>query len=478
MNNDLEIAYNEIMQQFFPETLHRIPIVKSMPVLKAKQGVPLTEVHKRHISEALKNKYGVESYNDVYKNFIEEHSGMINKIVNKYAGLVKDKQDLMQEALVRVYENLHRYKPELGAPTTWLNKVVGLHLHSYVLPETLRKRSAYVALLKLRRAAEDYKKKTGKEPTLEDLSKLSGIPLEKVINIKTIAGGMLSLNEPTKFKDDEGSLLGDFVADEKTSTPEQLYEHLELKEMIDSGLNKLDEREQHIIKEEFGMNDGVPKNDSQIAREMKITSTYVAKLRKKAFQQLRKFYESANYVSKSEDEMRVDDRMIQIYLKYLSDIERDLDKMNETENVKNMIKTLMKAIGPQSMTRPVNIYDTKKRLDRFKKLTEPYGEIPKSYDSIRIRQRDPQIFDRKTMRTIELSKSLSIRAVIGELPNDPKTRIQTLIFNRDPNFGKAWNLFEAKQWTKSHKDRIKVSINLRDLLQKCQQLITDKGVNQ
>ena len=88
------------------------------------------------------------------------------------------------------------------------------------------------------------------------------------------------------------------------------------------------------------------------------------------------------------------------------------------------------------------------------------------------------------MRTITLSKSLGIQAVIGELPNDPRTRVQTLMFNITPNIQletgskqtiKAWNLRESKEWVKAHKDRIKISINLKELLQKCR-IIVEKGV--
>ena len=96
---------------------------------------------------------------------------------------------------------------------------------------------------------------------------------------------------------------------------------------------------------------------------------------------------------------------------------------------------------------------------------------------IRIRQRDPKIFNRKSMRTITLSKSLGIDAVIGELPKDDKTRVQTLIFNKDNPDSRVWTLKEAKSWVKSHKDRIKVSLNLKELLNKAKKIVGEEKIN-
>lgn len=83
-------------------------------------------------------------------------------------------------------------------------------------------------------------------------------------------------------------------------------------------------------------------------------------------------------------------------------------------------------------------------------------------NNLRIRQRDPKKFVK--LNEIKVDEGKGIYAVVGTMKNDMcSLRIQSLIFNTDPSRGNVWTLFEAKQWVKEHKNKIKesaVSINI------------------
>jgi len=438
----LDRTYKDILKQFFPETSHKIPIYKTMSTTVGKPRGPLTEEHKRHISESLKKKYGATNYDEIFKRFISENYGIIGNVVKKYQPYA-DRDDLIQEALVKVYENFHRYDPDISKPTTWLNQVVSGHLHGYITPQELKRHGAYVKMVTFKRIAAKFLKDTGKEATNEDISRISGEPLEKVNVILNLSKPVLQLDQPMKFGDDDNMLLGDTL-EVIGPSPEDIVERIEAKEMINQAIDQLDDREKVVILENTGYKTGEPKNDSEVARILNISSVYVKKIREKAFDKMKRFLKKKEYVAKSED---TPDKIIL----YLAGIEQAINQLNDKAVIKSMVTSLLTAISKK--------------------------EIKKTYNPIRIRQRDPKIFNKDTMRTISLSKSLGIQAVIGELPNDKRTRVQTLIFNRTPDEGKTWDLKEAKSWVKAHKERIKVSLDLKELLEKTKKII-DKQIEE
>lgn len=75
---------------------------------------------------------------------------------------------------------------------------------------------------------------------------------------------------------------------------------------------------------------------------------------------------------------------------------------------------------------------------------------------LRIRQRDPRKFVK--LNEIVIDEKKGIYAVVGTMKNDLTAfRIQSLIFNTDPEKGNVWTLYDAKQWVKEHKNSIKES---------------------
>jgi hypothetical protein len=64
---------------------------------------------------------------------------------------------------------------------------------------------------------------------------------------------------------------------------------------------------------------------------------------------------------------------------------------------------------------------------------------------VRIRVKDPDSFSR--LRTITLSESEGIKAIVGRLHGDKTTTIQAYLFARD----KGWNEAKARKWVSEHK---------------------------
>ena len=58
-----------------------------------------------------------------FRQLVERHQGFVYRLAYRFVGTVGDAEDITQEAFIRLWKNLHRYKPEIKV-TTWLYKIV------------------------------------------------------------------------------------------------------------------------------------------------------------------------------------------------------------------------------------------------------------------------------------------------------------------------------------------------------------------
>ena len=85
-----------------------------------------------------------------------------------------------------------------------------------------------------------------------------------------------------------------------------------------------------------------------------------------------------------------------------------------------------------------------KEISKYELIRSFKPEVTENY--IRLRQRDPDDFQKDSFRIITLSKSRGIKAVIGRLKGKTTTTIQSYLFDK-----KRWNTKEAQTWVKKHK---------------------------
>jgi cation transport regulator ChaB/uncharacterized Zn finger protein (UPF0148 family) len=74
-------------------------------------------------------------------------------------------------------------------------------------------------------------------------------------------------------------------------------------------------------------------------------------------------------------------------------------------------------------------------------------DITETY--IRLRQKGPNDFDKETFRTISLSTSRGIKAIIGRLKGKTTTTVQSYLFDKT-----KWNVKDAQTWVKKHQGSI------------------------
>ena len=100
--------------------------------------------------------------------------------------------------------------------------------------------------------------------------------------------GEVSLNDPIGT-DKEGNqiLLMDIIGADEEDVIREIDTSEKIKKLYYNIENLLDNREKEIIKLRYGIIDGNPRTQSEIAEEMGISRSYVSRIEKKAIQKLR-----------------------------------------------------------------------------------------------------------------------------------------------------------------------------------------------
>jgi RNA polymerase primary sigma factor len=111
--------------------------------------------------------------------------------------------------------------------------------------------------------------------------------VEKVEHIMKIKQDISSLDASVR-DDEEDSVLGDFIEDEDTVSPEESATGQLLKEQVKQILGTLTEREQKILKLRFGLEDGKSHTLEEVGQEFLVTRERIRQIEAKALAKLRK----------------------------------------------------------------------------------------------------------------------------------------------------------------------------------------------
>ena len=89
--------------------------------------------------------------------------------------------------------------------------------------------------------------------------------------------------------DDDGeSVLGDFIEDEGTISPEESASNQLLKEQVKDLLGTLSDREQKIVRMRFGLDSGKSHTLEEVGQEFAVTRERIRQIEAKALAKLRK----------------------------------------------------------------------------------------------------------------------------------------------------------------------------------------------
>ncbi len=137
---------------------------------------------------------------------------------------------------------------------------------------------------KLMKSFKDLVKKLGREPTPQELSKDSGIPLHDVEKILNLIEEPVSLDMPIG---EEDSTLEDLIPDEKSLSPGDSLLEKDLVEQIRKLLAGLSPREEKILRLRFGIGEDGECTLEEIGRQFGLSRERIRQIEAKALERLR-----------------------------------------------------------------------------------------------------------------------------------------------------------------------------------------------
>jgi RNA polymerase primary sigma factor len=137
----------------------------------------------------------------------------------------------------------------------------------------------------LNRVKREYIQSHGAAPTLEDLSELTGMSIDKIKKVENVSQYTASLERP--IGDDDEDTLGDFIEDPNSPSPTKETFRMFLKEQLNRALEQLDDREREILKLRYGLDDDHPRTLKDVSLKFNITRERVRQIEIKAIEKLK-----------------------------------------------------------------------------------------------------------------------------------------------------------------------------------------------
>lgn len=241
---------------------------------------------KQTTSELLK-EYAENPTIELRNRIVEENLYIVDILIRKYLGKGVDYDDLYQVGAMALVSAVERFDPTKGyefqsfATPTILGEIKKYFRDkewSLKVPRRMKENAG-----KVQEAKEKLTGKLGRVPTVEEISEITGLTHEQIIQAMESAKayGTYSLDSPATTSDEEAdaAALEKYIGFEDNG-----YERVELGEIINNVLKNFSDTYKYIFKQRFILN----KSQSEIASKLGVSQMTVSRAEKAIIESFKK----------------------------------------------------------------------------------------------------------------------------------------------------------------------------------------------
>jgi RNA polymerase primary sigma factor len=224
------------------------------------------------------------------EQMIKSNLRLVVTIARDYADLGIALCDLIAEGNIGLMQAVDRFDPRRGARfssygTWWIKQAIKRALANQ--GKTVRLPSKIISKVsRMLRISAQLSNDLGHEASADELADELGIPVEEIARLRSIGLNPISLDEP--IDSEEGTSLGDQIADETSRSSDDLLLEKDFAENLKRVVKTLSEREAAIIEHRFGLTGAAAKSLRQVSELIGLTHERVRQVELTALQRLRR----------------------------------------------------------------------------------------------------------------------------------------------------------------------------------------------
>jgi RNA polymerase primary sigma factor len=284
---ELSLDSRLIPRHIMEEAGHKNSLAAFGKTLQSPEFRDKLEVHR---SEIVKHFEQIrERARQATHRMIQANLRLVVSVAKGYSGWSVPLPDLIQEGNIGLMQAVQKFDHRRGCrfstyATPWIWQAIDravndqsrmVRLPGHVVDE----------LTKLARAKNSLAEKLGRQPTVKELASETGLPSKKIESLQRLSSsGPVSLDTPVG---EDGSQLGDFIADQAILQPEEEATASLLKEELSRTFESLTPRERRVIELRFGLDNEYSRTLEEVGTELGLTKERIRQIEKEALAKLR-----------------------------------------------------------------------------------------------------------------------------------------------------------------------------------------------